>query len=203
LAKSENPVIAINRLLFGIQKQCFLRGRNVIVTYYLHELKNSKSYQNGLVMSTLNYVPLQEHALERRSIHSFIHQWFYSPLLGRDLFFSFVIFFTQTVGLLGRVISPSQGRNLDTGQHKHKINEHTDIHALSRIRTRDPSVRATEDSSCLRPSDHRNRRVGVLTHRCRFMVSLTLPTTLLRGNSSRYTLNRKRMAFGGLSGSDG
>jgi hypothetical protein len=40
----------------------------------------------------------------------FIHQWFYSPLLGPRLFFSFLIFFTQTVGLLGRVISPSQGR---------------------------------------------------------------------------------------------
>jgi hypothetical protein len=40
---------------------------------------------------------------------SFIHQWFYSPLLGPGLF-SFVIFFTKTVGLLGRVISPSRGR---------------------------------------------------------------------------------------------
>jgi hypothetical protein len=28
---------------------------------------------------------------------------------------------------------------------------HTDIHALSGIRTHDPSVRASEDSSCLRP----------------------------------------------------
>jgi hypothetical protein len=67
-------------------------------------------------------------------IHSLIHQWFYSHLLGPDLFFSFVIFFTQTVGLLGRVI------NLHTGQHKHKINAHTDIHALSGIRTQDQSV---------------------------------------------------------------
>jgi hypothetical protein len=48
----------------------------------------------------------------------FIHQWLYSPLLGPGLFFSFVIFFTQTVGLLGRVICPSQGRYLHTGQHK-------------------------------------------------------------------------------------
>jgi hypothetical protein len=35
------------------------------------------------------------------------------------------IFFTQTVGLLGRVISPSQGRYLHTGRHKHGINAHT------------------------------------------------------------------------------
>jgi hypothetical protein len=63
--------------------------------------------------------------------NSFIHQWFYSPLLSPGLFFSFVIFFTQTVEHLGRVISPSQGRYLHTGQHKHRINAHTDIHALS------------------------------------------------------------------------
>jgi hypothetical protein len=45
-------------------------------------------------------------------IHSFIRQWIYSPLLGPGLFFSFVIFFTQTVGLLGREISSSQDRCL-------------------------------------------------------------------------------------------
>jgi hypothetical protein len=58
---------------------------------------------------------------------------------------------SQAVGPLGRVISPSQGRYLHTGQHKHRINAHTDIHALSGIRDYDPSVRASEDSSCLRP----------------------------------------------------
>jgi hypothetical protein len=33
--------------------------------------------------------------------------------------------FSQTVGLLGRVISPSQGRYLNTGQHRHGINLYT------------------------------------------------------------------------------
>jgi hypothetical protein len=33
--------------------------------------------------------------------------------------------FSQTVGLLGRVISPSQDRYLNTGQHKHRINTYT------------------------------------------------------------------------------
>jgi hypothetical protein len=37
--------------------------------------------------------------------------------------------FTQTVGLLGRVISQSQGLYLYTGQHKHRINAYTNIHA--------------------------------------------------------------------------
>jgi hypothetical protein len=32
---------------------------------------------------------------------------------------------SQMVGLLGRVISPSQGLYLNTGQHKHRINAYT------------------------------------------------------------------------------
>jgi hypothetical protein len=87
-------------------------------------------------------------------IHSFIHRWLCTPLLGPGFFFSFVIFFTQSVGLLGRVISPSQGRYLHKRQHTHRINAHTDIHDLSGIRTHDPSVRASEESSCLRPRGH-------------------------------------------------
>jgi hypothetical protein len=79
------------------------------------------------------------------------------PFLGPGLFFSYVNFFTHMVGLLGRVISPSQGRYLHTGQHKHRINGHTDIHALSGIRTHDPSVWASEDGSCLRPGGHCDR----------------------------------------------
>jgi hypothetical protein len=35
-----------------------------------------------------------------------------------------------------------------------RINAHTDIHALSGFRTHEPSVRASEDSSCLRPRGH-------------------------------------------------
>jgi hypothetical protein len=79
--------------------------------------------------------------------------------LGSGLLFSFVIIFSQTVVLLGRVISPSQGHYLNTGQHKHRINAHTYIHALSGIRTKDPSDRASEDSSCLRPRGHCDRHV--------------------------------------------
>jgi hypothetical protein len=76
------------------------------------------------------------------------------PLLGPAFFLSFVNFFTQTVGLLGRGISPSQGRYLHTGQHKHRINANTDIHALNGIRTQDQSARASEDISFLKPLGH-------------------------------------------------
>jgi hypothetical protein len=89
--------------------------------------------------------------------HSALHQWFYSPLLGPGLFLSFVIFFTLMVGFLWRVISPSQGRYLHIGQHKHRINTYTDIHVLSGIRIHDPRVWASEDSLCLRPRGHRDR----------------------------------------------
>jgi hypothetical protein len=51
--------------------------------------------------------------------------------------------FSQTVGILGRVISLSQGRYLNPGQHKHRINAHTNIYALCGIRTHDPTVRRT------------------------------------------------------------
>jgi hypothetical protein len=56
--------------------------------------------------------------------------------------------YSQSVELLGWGISPSQG--LYTEQHKQRINAHnTDIHALSGIRAHDPSVRASDDGSCL------------------------------------------------------
>jgi hypothetical protein len=70
----------------------------------------------------------------------FIHQWLYRPLLSSGLFFSFVIFFTQSVGVLGQGIGPSQGRYLHTGQQKTQKKTHTDIHALSGISTNDPSI---------------------------------------------------------------
>jgi hypothetical protein len=46
-----------------------------------------------------------------------------------------------------------------TQNNTNRINAHnTDIRALSGIRTYDPSVRASEDSSCLRPCGHCDQR---------------------------------------------
>jgi hypothetical protein len=72
------------------------------------------------------------------------------PFVGPWPILYFRNLFTQSVGLLGRGISMSQGLYLQTGQHKHRINAHTDIHASSGIEDHDPSFRASEDSSCLR-----------------------------------------------------
>jgi hypothetical protein len=51
----------------------------------------------------------------------FFFQWLYSPLGLWLLIFRFTIIL-QTVGLIGRVISSSQGLYLNTRQHKHRIN---------------------------------------------------------------------------------
>jgi hypothetical protein len=59
----------------------------------------------------------------------------------------------ESVGLLGRGISPSQGRYLHTGQHRHPC--------LGGIRTHVPSVRASEDSSYLSKATV----IGVRRHR--------------------------------------
>jgi hypothetical protein len=81
------------------------------------------------------------------------------PLLGPGLFFSSVIILYTDVRTPWTSVSPSQGRYLHTGQHKHRINAYTDIYTLSGIRTNDPSFRASEESSCLRPRSHRDRRM--------------------------------------------
>jgi hypothetical protein len=82
----------------------------------------------------------------------FFFHWLYSPLGPWPLLFSFMIIL-QMVGLLGWVISLSQGLYLITGQHtRTRTRVHApNIHALSGIRTHVPSFRASEDSSSLRP----------------------------------------------------
>jgi hypothetical protein len=104
-------------------------------------------------MHRANYVAEQY----RVNLFNFIHEWLFCPLLGPGLIIILVISFTQMVGLLERVISTSQGRYLNTGQHKHRINAHTDIHDLNRIRTHDPTDRESEDISFLRPRGHCDR----------------------------------------------
>jgi hypothetical protein len=68
---------------------------------------------------------------------------------------------SQTVQLLGRVISSSQVLYLNKRQHKHteKRTHTSNIHALIGIRTHDPGLRASEDSTCLRPLGYRDRQI--------------------------------------------
>jgi hypothetical protein len=68
------------------------------------------------------------------------------PFAGPWPLFKFLNPYKQSVGLVGRGMSASQGRYLHTGQYKHKMNSYTDIYASSGIRNHDPSVPAGEDS---------------------------------------------------------
>jgi hypothetical protein len=55
-------------------------------------------------------------------------------------------------------ISPSQGLYLHI-EHRHRINaNNTNIHALCGIQTHNPSLRASEDSSRLRPRGNCDRQ---------------------------------------------
>jgi hypothetical protein len=67
----------------------------------------------------------------------------------------------QSVGLLERVISSSQGLYLYTNTEKRTHNTNT-IHSLIGIRTHGPNVRASEDSSCLRPLGYRDRHSKII-----------------------------------------
>jgi hypothetical protein len=74
----------------------------------------------------------------------------YSPCWAWSLFN--LLIYSRSVRLPRRVISSSQGFYLNTGQHKHRKHIYTpNIHALSGIWSHGHSVRASEDSSCLRP----------------------------------------------------
>jgi hypothetical protein len=82
------------------------------------------------------------------------------PFLGPWSLFQFLDPIHSRKDSFGRVVSPSQGLYLQTGQHKLRINAHnTDSHASSGIATHDPSDRASEDSSCLRSRGHCDRRI--------------------------------------------
>jgi hypothetical protein len=61
--------------------------------------------------------------------------------------------YTQTVGLLGRVISPLQGRYLHTEQHKHRINAHR-----HRCFEWDLNPRSQRSSEYFKPRGHCNRQ---------------------------------------------
>jgi hypothetical protein len=80
----------------------------------------------------------------------FFFHWLYSPLGPWPLIFSFMIIL-QTVGLLGRVISSSQGRYLNTGQHKHRINTYqTSIPCVGS----EPTIATSERAKTVHALDH-------------------------------------------------
>jgi hypothetical protein len=72
------------------------------------------------------------------SVTKHLHEWFYSPC-GPWLLFSFLIY-SQSVGLLGRVVSLLQGLYLNTGQHKHR---------KTRVHTKHPCPKWECNNACI------------------------------------------------------
>jgi hypothetical protein len=60
--------------------------------------------------------------------------------------------FSQTVGLLGRVISPSQGLYLDTAQQKHRINAYTHQTSMTLVGF-EPKIPASERAKMVHALD--------------------------------------------------
>jgi hypothetical protein len=98
----------------------------------------------------------------------FFFLWRYSPNSGLGLppwnspFHFSLLDVRQSVGLLGRVISWSQGLCLYTNTEKHAHTQTSKVHAVSGIQTHDPGFRASEDSARLRPLSYRDRLQGHL-----------------------------------------
>jgi hypothetical protein len=95
------------------------------------------------------------------------------------------------MGLLGRGISPSQGRYLHTQQHKHRINAHKH-HASSGIRTHDHSVQVGDDCSCLSQGGHCDRlgdNIHTIKENTEFMIDASKEVGLeVNAEKSKYML---------------
>jgi hypothetical protein len=63
-----------------------------------------------------------------------------------------VLIILQTVGLLGRVISSSQGLYLNTGQHKHRINTYTHQTSMSYVGF-EPTISVSERAKTVHALD--------------------------------------------------
>jgi hypothetical protein len=91
------------------------------------------------IVPVLNWAPY---------FHSFIHSCPYSPFVGPSTLLQFRHRF-YTDGRTPWMSDQPVSRLLPTHrQHKHGVNAHTDINALTGIRTHYHNVRASEDSSC-------------------------------------------------------
>jgi hypothetical protein len=114
----------------------------------------------------------------------FIHEWLYSPLLGPGLFLNVVVFFTHTIGLLERVIRPSQGRYIQTWQHKHRINAQTSMSWVGF----EPMIPAFERAKTVHALDRAATVIGRLVvllyvnRKCTWPVTNFQPKNVKRGD---------------------
>jgi hypothetical protein len=91
---------------------------------------------------------------------AFFFQWFFQPIQGPGLLFSSVIIFTDG-STPWRVISPSQGLYLNTGQHKHRINAYTHQRSMPWERF-EPTIPTSEQEKTVHALDRAATVTGSL-----------------------------------------
>jgi hypothetical protein len=99
---------------------------------------------------------------------NFFFHWLYSPLGPWPLIFSFMSIL-QTVGLLGRVISPLQGLYLNTGQDKPRINIYTYQTPMPHVGF-EPTIPASERAKAVHALDRSVTVTGQKSNK--FLISL-------------------------------
>jgi hypothetical protein len=108
------------------------------ITRRIGSMNRSVSFLSSLLCSKL-LLPVQPSYSS--VFHYRIYLWLYSLWLGLGRLFSFLIY-TKLVGLLGRGISPSQGRYLRTRQHKQNKRTQTSMSQVGFEPTIPASVRS-------------------------------------------------------------
>jgi hypothetical protein len=107
-----------------------MNGFATILFYLLHEIVFGWPCVSGITERWYTYVRVLW--IEPNQYTVLIYTYSFSIALpahsGPRSLIQFRNHFSQMVGLLGRVISPSQGRYLHTGQHKHRINAYPHKH---------------------------------------------------------------------------
>jgi hypothetical protein len=103
----------------------------------------------------------------------FFFHWFFQPIRGPGLLFSSVIIFTdgRTPWTSDQPVARPLSKHRTT-QTQNKSMHILNIHALSGIRTHDPSVRG-EDSSCLRQLGYGDWRLfSLVAEKIRVLVTI-------------------------------
>jgi hypothetical protein len=99
---------------------------------FLGSMSNSFVFELGQATTLCINIAYKLYSLTTETV--VLYRFFFSMALpahsGPWPLIQFCNHFSQTVELLGRVISQLQGRYLNTGQHKHRINTPTDIKHL-------------------------------------------------------------------------
>jgi hypothetical protein len=103
---------------------------------------------------------------EKYFVSKISFQYFFSMALpthsGPKPLIQFRNYFSQTVGLLGRVIRPSQGPYLNSGQHKHRINAYTHQTSMPWVGF-EPTIPASERAKIVHALDRKATVTGLIS----------------------------------------